>query len=566
MALLGSLLVKINGDNSGLDKSVDGSEKTVKSFSKIAIASYAAVGVAVVALSKKYVKAFGVQEKAETALKAAIKATGKESKISVSRMKEYASSLQEVTLFGDEAILSGQALLQSLADLNEKGLKEITPNILDFAQATGMNLEAAMSLVGKTLGSSTNALARYGIEIDTSGTKSEKLAQLSEVLQSKFGGAAEAAGDMASGDLTQLGNAFGDVEESLGGLITDGINPFVQGLIPIVSGLASWITKQREVNALIKDAKDGVLDNDTSIETMTASIKELNKQLESAKITGIGQKEIEADIKLLEQQRSFKQMQIAMEGRYGKSIADRAEQERIAAEKAAAILEARREKELEDIEIRSEYWNDFWASRTAEIDVFNKALEDRDAREEASAQKEIELQRLRLEASAMFFNGWSSLAELGAEKSLGLAIAFKTLAAGEAFVNSWLAYTKVLASGIPFPFNKIAASGVVASGLAAQAKIISTPVMLADGGVLAPATGGVPAVMAEAGVPEMAMPLRSNATDPFADKIAQRINNTTNNNTQNFNSMFSLNDDHQMREAARRLFPYMTNEQQRRGM
>jgi len=90
---------------------------------------------------------------------------------------------------------------------------------------------------------------------------------------------------------------------------------------------------------------------------------------------------------------------------------------------------------------------------------------------------------------------------------------------------------------------------------------------LADGGVIAPANGGTPAIMAEAGVPEMALPLKSSAIDPFASAIAQQIsNNTTNNNTQNFNSMFSLNDENQLREAARRLFPYMTNEQQRRGI
>ena len=72
--------------------------------------------------------------------------------------------------------------------------------------------------------------------------------------------------------------------------------------------------------------------------------------------------------------------------------------------------------------------------------------------------------------------------------------------------------------------------------------------------------------MAEAGVPEMAMPLNSAATDPFADKIASRINSSTTNNTQNFNSMFSLNDENKMREAARLLFPFFEDEKQRRGI
>ncbi|KKL13897.1 hypothetical protein LCGC14_2521180, partial [marine sediment metagenome] len=78
----------------------------------------------------------------------------------------FASGLQKVTTFGDEATLSAMAMVQQLADLNQEGLEKVTPAMLDFAAAMDVDLQTAATLIGKTLGSTTNALSRYGIEID----------------------------------------------------------------------------------------------------------------------------------------------------------------------------------------------------------------------------------------------------------------------------------------------------------------------------------------------------------------------------------------------------------------
>ena len=51
----------------------------------------------------------------------------------------------------------------------------------------------------------------------------------------------------------------------------------------------------------------------------------------------------------------------------------------------------------------------------------------------------------------------------------------KGVAAAEAGIHSYLAFTKALASGVP-PYNYAAASGVLAAGLAQQIKIMSTPI------------------------------------------------------------------------------------------
>ncbi len=172
MGLIGELVVKITGDTAALNKSIDKSQKRLQKLSagfvKAGKTLTKSLTLPIVALGAVSVRAFGKQAEAEAKLNAAIRATGKESEISAKNIGIFAAELQKTTLFGDEATISATALLQSFANLNEQGLKQIIPGILDMSAAMGISLETAATLVGKTLGSTTNALSRYGIVVDAS--------------------------------------------------------------------------------------------------------------------------------------------------------------------------------------------------------------------------------------------------------------------------------------------------------------------------------------------------------------------------------------------------------------
>ena len=56
VSFLGRLLVKITGDNKELDDSLTETQKKVKKFSKLAVGAYALVGVAIIAVGKKFSK------------------------------------------------------------------------------------------------------------------------------------------------------------------------------------------------------------------------------------------------------------------------------------------------------------------------------------------------------------------------------------------------------------------------------------------------------------------------------------------------------------------------------
>jgi len=241
-------------------------------------AGWLSLGVAIQGISrnlKESVELFRVQEEAELSLAAAIRATGKESEISAESITALASELQGVTTYGDEATIAAAALAQNLGNLSQQQLRVITPQIQDFASAMGMDLNSAAQLIGKTLGSSTNALARYGIEIDNSLTGSERLAAVSEVLDQKFGGFAETMGQTASAALTQYSNAMGDLKEQIG----EGALGFFE---PIVRGATRFVEEITAATQAARDHRDALADVGSvdSLEQINNAIDEQRKRLE----------------------------------------------------------------------------------------------------------------------------------------------------------------------------------------------------------------------------------------------------------------------------------------------
>jgi hypothetical protein len=234
-----------------------------------------------VKIGKELIDTYKTQEQAELKLQAAINATGKASQFSMKEMKRYASSLQNLTIYGDEAILQAQGLLQGLANLDQEGLKSVTPAILDFASAMGVDLNTAASLVGKTLGSSTNALSRYGIELDATAPKEDKLIQLTEELNKKFGGTAEEIGNSATASFEQLGNAFGDLKEQGGRALAEALSPIADKLTDMIGKATTLTDEMNDVNEAFKKMAEGEeLTDDDKLAIRAQSVKNLRKELE----------------------------------------------------------------------------------------------------------------------------------------------------------------------------------------------------------------------------------------------------------------------------------------------
>lgn len=213
---LTDLFVKLGLNSSSFNKGIDGAQKKTNKFGeglkKIGglIAGAFAVG-AIVNFTKESVRLFNIQAQAENQLLVALK--GRQD-IQQSLIKQ-ATQLQGKTLFGDEETIQAQALIAAFVK-EEEQIKKVIPLVQDLAVAKGMQLAVSADLVSKTLGSSTNALSRYGIEVKGAVGSTERLESLMRGLNDAFGGQAEAAAKVGSGPLIQLSNQWGDLKESIG--------------------------------------------------------------------------------------------------------------------------------------------------------------------------------------------------------------------------------------------------------------------------------------------------------------------------------------------------------------
>ena len=195
----------------------------------------------IVAFGAASVKAFDDQVKAETKLRTALGGNAE----AYSRLVNQAKELQKVTLFGDEATIEAQSFLAQLG-LNEEAIFRLTPLIQDFASAQGIKLTDAAKLVAKSVGSSTNALSRYGIAISGAVGSQDRLESAVNALSTAFGGQSEAIAKEGLGPLTQLKNQLGDVAEEFGKIVLENIEPFKNSLQGLADRLSNLTDTQKK--------------------------------------------------------------------------------------------------------------------------------------------------------------------------------------------------------------------------------------------------------------------------------------------------------------------------------
>ena len=207
-----------------------------------------AAGVAAIQIGRELVGALknaadmaGIQEQAEKKLAQSLRNTGQEVSTALPRLKEYASQLQQASTYGDEAILSNQALLVSLGNLSGRGLERATQAAIDLAAATGRDLRTSFELVGKAAAGETGTLSRYGIILDKNIPSALKFQAALEKIEKQFGGQAAAAADTYAGKIEQLQNAFGDLQESVGKVFAEIGTGFIEDLKTMVEEIDSFV-------------------------------------------------------------------------------------------------------------------------------------------------------------------------------------------------------------------------------------------------------------------------------------------------------------------------------------
>lgn len=216
-------------------------------FAAVGVAITAAIGSEIVSKVIETIHAYAEAEKQVTALNSALQATGRFSEEGSAKIKASAEALQKLTVFDDDSIVGATATLAKFSkSLNTEELAKAQTAIIGLSDKLGIDLNSSAMLVGKSVEGSRNMLSRYGIEVDKTASASEKLDQITTQLNSNFETAVLSAQSL-EGQQTQLKNAYGDLQETIGGTIvkiTEGVS-VVGNLKNAIVALEEWIKKNQ---------------------------------------------------------------------------------------------------------------------------------------------------------------------------------------------------------------------------------------------------------------------------------------------------------------------------------
>ena len=261
----------------GMQKQFDDLGKTIKG-----IAVAAGAGLVFDKIITNTIEA----EKAASQLNAVLAATGRFTPELSKQMLEYSSALQQVSIFGDEAITASQTILAGFTSIGGPVFQRAQESILDIASKLGKDLPEAARTVGLALEdpikgvrllrqlnvilsqSQTDLIKSFEAVGDRASAQGVILSELERTSK----GAALAARDTLGGALTSLSNTFGDLLEGdasgpggLAAAINDlndtlndpgvkaGIGSLVAGLIDIASAAASAIAALTNVSKFLLD-------------------------------------------------------------------------------------------------------------------------------------------------------------------------------------------------------------------------------------------------------------------------------------------------------------------------
>ena len=232
---------------------------TVKRSLKLAAAGIAAAGAAAIAFGVSSVKSYQESENALAQLNAVLKSTRGIAKVSAKSAISLANSLQKVTRYSDEQVLSAENMLLTFTKIGKDVFPDTTKAVLDMSTAMGTDLKSTAIQVGKAMQDpvrGVTALQRVGVRLSDSqkelvknlvatGKTAEAQKLILKELQTEFGGSAEAAGKTFAGQLDILKNQFDEVKESIGKTIVDAIIPLMSKLAEFVASdqFQAWLAR-----------------------------------------------------------------------------------------------------------------------------------------------------------------------------------------------------------------------------------------------------------------------------------------------------------------------------------
>lgn len=307
-------------DLDNMSKAAARGERSAKRMARGIKSAFAGIGVGLII--QKIVQNTIEQERVTAQLNATLRSTGRFSQETSEALLAQGRALQQLTVYGDEAVISAQNVLLTFRRIGSENFPRATEATLDLATAMGTDLRSAAIQVGKALedpATQMTYLSRAGItftqvqkdmvrELQKSGDLAGAQAIVLKELETQFGGSARAARDTFGGALKSVQNAFGDLLEGdsgSGGVtgataalndLADTLNSpeIKEGFANITSGVAKLVGLFAKASAGVANfsaevkeqfARSLGVEAGDSVEEITDRIRVLQAELEHGRVS-----------------------------------------------------------------------------------------------------------------------------------------------------------------------------------------------------------------------------------------------------------------------------------------
>lgn len=215
------------------------------------IGAAAAAGAFAVKLGVDAVKAAAAEEQAVVRLQQALVNAG--NAMATDSVEKYISGMQRTTGVADDELRPAMVTLVN-ATQDATDAQNLLGLALDVSAGSGRDLKTVTEALSKAALGQTTALRRLGVPLSDAAVKSKDINVITQELSATFRGQAAKAGATFQGRMNAVSAALGDLQESLGkGLIdgmtnaTDGANSMVdalESLQPVAESVGNWVGRQ----------------------------------------------------------------------------------------------------------------------------------------------------------------------------------------------------------------------------------------------------------------------------------------------------------------------------------
>lgn len=292
------LIIKISGDVKEFKGSLDDVVSSTEDFnlSLGAIAGIAAAAFAVVSGAiYESLDAYKEAEEAGKRLTLSLQNQGLYSDLLMQSYRGQAEELQKLTGVDDDAIIKGQAQLQSMIG-RVKITKEMSEAALNLGAALGGDATQGFEILGRAMEGNTRGLKQLGIEIDDNLTKEERTEQILRKVTTAYGGLAESQ-NQGLGSIKGLKSALGDLAEDLGSVFAPSVSGATKLLTEFFQNLHQQNVKNNDpfsqIDEKIKNTIVSIeslkMNSEHSLDGLDANahtqmLKEASRQLDILKI------------------------------------------------------------------------------------------------------------------------------------------------------------------------------------------------------------------------------------------------------------------------------------------